>query len=393
MEFRRLNVNDYDALLELLNLTFANKYKRECDFLHAQPKMWVRDDEHMNKHFGIFEDGRLVSVTGIYPLPAKIADTDCLFCTTGNVATHPDYEGRGYFSKTFSAVMEEAEKIGADAARLGGARQRYARFGFEPCGALYKFTINSENRKKCKVDCTNFEFYELTLENTEELKYINELSEKFPMYVARSDEEGFRDVFLALSSKNASPYIIKHCGRFVGYLSAAADGVHVGASHNGRHVLEIRTESPEITCAALLAWQERVGGEVDVGLAPYMTEEIKRLIHISEYYTVASPSRFKFFRYERIADALLRVKAQYTAFPEGEAVISIKDYGELRFYNKDGVCGCERCDGASADVTVEKRDAATLIFGPAHPSVICDVPAILSAFLPLPLSWETNDYT
>ena len=392
VEAKWLGAEDYDALIELLNFTFAHKYGRECDFLHAQPKMWVRDDEHMKKHFGVFEDGRLVSVTGIYPLPTKIGGIDCMFCTTGNVATHPDFEGRGYFSKTFSEIMKKAEEMGADAARLGGARQRYARFGFEPCGTLYKFTVNETNRKKCKLDYTNIEFYELTKENTEELKYISELAKRAEMYVERSEEDGLRDVFLALSSKNASPYIIKRNGEFIGYLSAAADGVHVGASHFGRHILEIRCESAELVAQAILAWQERVGGEVDVGFAPYRVEEIRLMYHISEFFTSSSPSRFRFIRYEKIADALMRVKAKYTALPEGEAILEIKDYGKLRFYNKDGVCGCERCE-AEADVTVERRDAAGLIFGPMHASEIADVPAILSAFLPLPLSWETNDYT
>ena len=56
MELKRLKAENYDELLNLLNKTFSNKYGREMDFLSEQPKMWVRDDEHMEKHFGIFED-------------------------------------------------------------------------------------------------------------------------------------------------------------------------------------------------------------------------------------------------------------------------------------------------------------------------------------------------
>ncbi len=35
--------------------------------------MCVRDDEHMQKHFGIFQDGKLVAAKGVYPLPIDIA--------------------------------------------------------------------------------------------------------------------------------------------------------------------------------------------------------------------------------------------------------------------------------------------------------------------------------
>ena len=107
MEIRKLTANDYDGLLDLLNGVFANKYKRAMDFLCEQPKMWVRDEEHMNKHVGVFEDGRLVSVVGIYPLHLNILGKELLFATTGNVATLPVYEGRGYFTKLFSIAMED----------------------------------------------------------------------------------------------------------------------------------------------------------------------------------------------------------------------------------------------------------------------------------------------
>ena len=119
MEIRTLCVHDYDALLSLLNQSFATVRNRPVDFLRGQPKMWVRDDAHMEKHLGLFEDGRLVAVVGIYPLDLRVGDTVLRFATTGNVATLPEYAGRGYFSKLFSLAMEQAEKDGSDALRLG----------------------------------------------------------------------------------------------------------------------------------------------------------------------------------------------------------------------------------------------------------------------------------
>ena len=90
MEIKRLTAEHYDELLELLNYTSGNKYGKPVDFLSAQPKMWVRDDEHMGCHFGAFEDGRLCAVVGVYPLMTVIDGEKFLFATTGNVATHPD---------------------------------------------------------------------------------------------------------------------------------------------------------------------------------------------------------------------------------------------------------------------------------------------------------------
>ena len=62
---RKLNANDYDELLFVLNRAFGNIYQREMDFTRELPRMWVRDDEYMGKHIGMFEDGKLCKYSKI----------------------------------------------------------------------------------------------------------------------------------------------------------------------------------------------------------------------------------------------------------------------------------------------------------------------------------------
>jgi hypothetical protein len=78
--------------------------------------------------------------------------------------------------------------------------------------------------------------------------------------------------------------------------------------------------------------------------------------------------------------------------PEGEFAIEISDYGRLCFYNRGGMAGCEKTN-VSPLVTLNKIEAQRLIFGPHMPEAVCDLPWIARAFLPLPLTWNTNDYT
>ena len=92
MEIKRLKKENYDKLISLLNLVFSKQNGCEMDFEKELPNMCVRDDAHMRKHIGLFVDGKLVSVVGVYPLPTKVLDKKINFCTVGNVATHPDYE-------------------------------------------------------------------------------------------------------------------------------------------------------------------------------------------------------------------------------------------------------------------------------------------------------------
>ena len=98
MEIKRLKKENYDELISLLNLVFTKQNGCVMDFERELPNMCVRDDLHMRKHVGLFEDGKLVSVVGVYPLPTKVLECKINFCTVGNVATHPDYEGRGYMN-------------------------------------------------------------------------------------------------------------------------------------------------------------------------------------------------------------------------------------------------------------------------------------------------------
>lgn len=392
MEIRRLCEKDYDELLEMLNFTFATQYGREMDFLNELPSMWVRDDEHMGKHFGIFADGRLASVAGIYPLPAKIDGTDVLFATTGNVATHPDFTKRGYFTEIFKRLMSELDVIDADAARLGGARQRYGRFGFEPCGTLHKFLIEEKNRTSIEKSPSGIEFYEVEENSLRYLAYINELSERSFMYIKRSTDNGFLSVYQNLCSKHATPYIALKDGKFVGYLSAVADGQFIGRAQNGRNIKEIRAESAELLRDMVFAWQKRCGKSVEVPISPFMTEELKMFSAIAQDMTTASPSRFRFRRFERAADALMRVKAKTCDMPSGEFTVEIEDYGRICLYNRGDSVGCEKT-ALAPSVTLNKSDAQRLLFGPCTPEMICSVPWIARAFLPLPLTWNTNDFT
>ena len=122
MEIKRLKKENYDELISLLNLVFSKQNKCAMDFERELPNMCIRDEMHMRKHVGLFIDGKLVSVVGVYPLPTRVLDKEINFCTVGNVATHPDYEGRGYMNILFNQAMEIVKEEKYDICRLGGDR-------------------------------------------------------------------------------------------------------------------------------------------------------------------------------------------------------------------------------------------------------------------------------
>ena len=392
MEMRWLRASDYDELLDMLNATFANKYGEEVDFLTLQPKMWVRDDEHMGRHLGIFEDGKLVSVAGIYPLPTVVMGERLNFMTTGNVATLPGYEGRGYFTKIFTELMERLRELGADAARLGGARQRYARFGYEQCGTSYRVEYTAINRTKCfGTGELDIEFKRVLPTDKASVEFIRDLISKKPFHVIRGGGD-IDEQYRALTTKHSLPYIAERHGEPIGYISAALGGVNVGAEEWGEIIGEVGVINEGVRVDMINAWQKKVGKDISFTLAPHEVEALSAFGNTAELITVGAPSHFKFLNYERTANALMKLKASYTDMPKGEAVLGIREYGNLRFYNTGCECGCTLTD-KTASFTVDKLTASRLIFGYMPPEAFLGVPRELSAFLPLPLSWNTLDYT
>ena len=383
MEIRRLRASDYDALLYVLNTSFAAVRSRPVDFLRGQPKMWVRDDLYMGRHLGLFEDGMLVSVVGIYPLDLRVGDVTLRFATTGNVATLPEYAGRGYFTRLFSLAMEEAEKEGYDALRLGGQKQRYERFGFEDLGVIYSAQISGKNRAAvAEGRYAGITFLPLREDDLLSLRYIRALTAKAPCFVERYESEGERDMYRVLHSKYSEAYTVMRDGAPIGYLSA---------SDGGACVTELRTEREEDFLSAILAWQKNTGVTVTLTLAPWMKAELRDVSSVAEIVTANTPSKFKFLHIERVADAFLKLKHALSPLPHGVFRPEIKDYGVLKLAVDGEGARCERVENEAADVSLDIKTAAKVLFGALPASAFACIPGVAQAFLPLPLSWNFLD--
>ncbi len=384
MEIRRLKKEDYEELLLMLNESFAAVRNRPVDFLRGQPKMWVKDDEHMVRHLGLFEDGRLCSVVGIYPLPLRVGDKLLHFATTGNVATLPGYAGRGYFTKLFSMAMEEAEREGYDALRLGGQKQRYGRFGFEDIGVLYQALFSEKNRAVFPPESyTDVTFERLERESYDALAYVRALTAKFPCYVERYATERERDVYLVLHSKYSEAYVAKRLGKPIGYLSVTDGGCAIG---------EIRGEDADAFFAIACAWQMRVGKTLLIPIAPWAKEELSRMARVSDGVQIHSPSKFKLLHPDRVIDAFLKLKQSLAPLPEGELLMEIKGFGAMYLSVKSGVAECKYVQQKNANLRLSPTDAARLVFGHLPAFLIAELPPHAAAWFPLPLSWDFMDF-
>ena len=382
MEILRLKKENYDALLKLLNYVFTQKNGKEMDFEKELPKMCVRDDEHMGRHFGIFEDEKLVAALGVYSLPVKIVGEDLLFSTVGNIATHPDYQGKGYMNALIERAMQELEDMDADASRLGGLRQRYNRFGYENCGRVYQFSLTSYNTsRKFPNGVKGAEFERINREDIAGLKIAKALQSASQIAVERKEANNYEEVYASMTAWKNIPYLARKNGRPIGYLCV---------SENGRAVAENYAYGVEEMTEMLCAWQQQVAETISFRFQPYQVNYIRVFSALCEGMSISAPCHFKFIHWEKVVSAFMKLKSSYMSLPYGEFKIEITNYGVLRLYVGENGVGCEKTND-KADICLNQLEAARYLFGVLPPECTAPTSEIVNAWLPLPLSWNLQD--
>ena len=377
MELRRLTAADYDDLLTLLNQVFTRHNGCQQDFEKQLPKMCVRDDAHMGKHLGIFEENQLVACIGVYPLETVVAGEKLLFSTMGNIATHWEHTGKGYMSKLIDAAMVELKTMGADASRLGGNRQRYNRYGFESCGQILSFTLNPNTLAGRFPTPGEITFEKLEQEDSAALEFCRELYNQNAIAVTRTLDT----VYPTMTAWEYQPYLCLQGGKPVGYLCT---------NNTGGNLMEIFAVDTQCFTDILCRWQQWKNTSVTFTLQPHQTELICRFSAICDTMQLRSPSHFKICNWERVISAFMRLKASYQPLQAGELVLNIQDYGTMRiFVNQEGV-GCEKSQ-QKPQLTLTQLEASRFIFGPLDPGYVAKANETAESWFPLPLSWNGQD--
>lgn len=384
MELRRLTAQDYDALLSLWNEVFTRQNKRIMNFELELPATCHNNDLHMNRHFGVFEDGKLCAALGIYPLKTNICGQELLFSTVGNVATRVECEGKGYMKALMAKAMQELNRIGADASRLGGLRQRYNRYGYEDCGSVYKFVFTERNMKICCPDFVHdIQLIPVRKSDAELLALISRWQqEACKIYVERLRENEPNSFYEITTAWVDRLYIARsNEGKYIGYFCV---------NEQGDYISEIGAENPDAMLSILCQWQYNIGKPICIDLDPYRIDCIKKLYPICEEVRIESPSLFKIINWQKVTDALMKLKASYTDLADGSFVLEVQGYGKIKLFSFEKQCGCILTT-EDADLSLDPLSASRFLFGRLPPCCVIPCPTVCSSFLPLPLAWNTHD--
>ncbi len=378
MIVQRLGKENYDEIIGLMNAVFSRKNGREMNFELELPKMCVRDEESMRKHFGIFEDGKLVSCIGVYPFETMVYGQKLLFATMGNLVTHWDYEGKGYMTALLKRATQELTDLDVNVARLGGLRSRYNNYGFEACGQRYGFTFTSKNReKKFPALKDDIEFKKVEKDDKEALDFITKLYNKNEIAVLRTKE----NAFVSATAWKNKIYVAIRKNSFVGYL--CADEV-------GTRVAEAFAIESSVYRDMLCAWQKKCDNEIYFSLQPHQIDLARIFVPVCEQFYIGSPCHFYIRNWDKVVDAFMKLKASYSRLTKGELCIEIKAYGVIKVFVDENGVGCERTN-KTPHLSMDRLESARYIFGPYPPIVTDKADTLAQSWFPLPLGWNLQD--
>ena len=380
MEIKRLKKENYDELISLLNLVFTRQNKCTMDFEKELPNMCIRDDAHMRKHIGLFIDGKLVSVVGVYPLVTNVLDRTINFCTVGNIATHPDYEGKGYMNILINRAMEIVKEEKYDICRLGGDRARYLRFGFEICGRNYSYHIIPKNTKKSLlVDYgENTSVTEILPTDEQSLTFARKIYHENKVSTVRNDND---EMYRVMTAWKNTPYLVSKNDAPIGYFTLTPDK---------RTVSEAYAVCKEAFLDTVVAISNYLGSGFTITLFEHDVDLIREINKCAEYMSIQIPSNFNVVSFEKVVDAYIKLKSSYTSLMSGSITISIKDYGKIKIFANENDCGCVGFDG-DCDLELSRSEATRFIFGMHSPVYVAEPNLFAKANFPLPLSWNTQN--
>ena len=183
-EIIQLRADDFEETIDFLNLVFG---MREPDgFEKFLPVRYRATDEDMAHNFAVKRNGRIRAIVGLFPSVWQFGDVCFRVAGIGGVSTHPKSRGEGLMHKLMTHCLDEIGRQGYHVSRLGGQRQRYAKYGYEKCGMQYSFTLARANFKYDGESERTVQFEPLMHNDDALIRQAKALHDAQPIYCYRS---------------------------------------------------------------------------------------------------------------------------------------------------------------------------------------------------------------
>ncbi|MBQ7962834.1 MAG: GNAT family N-acetyltransferase [Clostridia bacterium] len=364
-----------EALLDLLDTTFG--FNEEGNkFINLLPKLYKEQYHPAENNIILDVDGDMRAAVGLYYNTLTVGDEKLKIGGIGNVAVHPDHRGKGYMQFCMLLALDEMKQNMTDLSCLGGARQRYEHFSYQPAGINTSFNYRKDNVKRTLGSDRKSAYTIKKLEETD-TQYIREITEIYNSRIFRTErpEEAMFDI---LHSWNTVPYVALHNGEVKGWFAYYSD-------KSGLHELFCKNEE-DIEDVILLALENSGNEFIKINVPQFDKPLYNYLALNCEFYDIGHAEHFTIFCYENVIRAFLKLKTTYQNLPDGELKVFIQGEKlpeQLKITVKDNIVSVEETD-EKPDIVLKHLEAMRF-FGSHYSERRQEAPAFCNAWFPLPL--------
>ncbi len=371
---------DNKQLVEVLDNVF---FRDEPDvrFMTLLPKLYKDKYRPAYNNFMIKEDGAIKASVGLFPMTLNVDGAILSVGGIGNVAVARDSRSKGYMIECMNMALDQMKSDGTDISVLGGQRQRYEHFGFEPAGVGLSVDVNKNTLKyiKGKDYVTSFKAEPIT-ELTDELRdKIRALYERNGVYVERPDDD-FEDI---LRSWNCTPYAIYDGGEFKGYFCRRAEST----------IQEINCVNKEDMLDICLAAMNAMGADkINFDLPLYDSELCEHMAVNSDGMSLEHSENASILNYGKVLQAYLSLKAKRIKLGEGSLTLlvhGVKRDENLTITVKDGSVKVEETEN-KPEIELEHLEAMRFFTGLSSKSRE-KLPAFAAGWFPVDFFLSSQD--
>lgn len=375
LTYRTALPSEREQYIAFANEVFTAAVGRPFHFDTLIPKVYgPRADGAEMQYMAVDDEKGIRALIATLPGEMHIGDTTLKTGYIGTVSSHPEARGEGHMKRLMQLNLERMQSNGTDLALLGGQRQRYAYFGYEPAGLCMQlsFSRRMAHHALADADITGLTFEEI-LPDTLLESQAAALCRTQPCY---ADRDAFGFATVARSYHN-HPYAALQNGRFLGYI-ICGDEKTVAT--------ELLAVSPEACDQIIKGWLAIHQLKAFVALIPgWDTPLINHLWEYAEGIHAMTCVQAHILNYPKVAEALLKLKALYTPLEDGELALEA-DGCAFTLRVKDGQVSVS--EGAQHPQKLSHREIHRLLLDPFYPQAQAPAPR---GWFPLPLYIGTVD--
>lgn len=337
----KANASDLEELIPLLDdVFFSESENPRMRFNTILPKLYKPVYSPCENNVIVRDGGDIKAAIGLYYDTVYSAGKVLRVGGIGNVAVSKDSRGKGYMIDCMNYALEEMKALNTDYSVLGGDRQRYGYFGYEPVGFNYRFVIDKTNMKHVfsADEKKDFRAVEITPDDKDILGQVGSLYRSAPYHYERCNEK----LYDILRSWDSFPYAVFEGEKFVGYFVT---------DYERKDVREIEAVNRGDILNMVACVMETLNtGSVGFNVPPFEIEKAEFLARICCDSRIHNTEMINIFNFGRFIDAFLSLKAQ-SGYSVADGTLTVLIHGVKRDENLEVCVSCGKVSVTETDKT------------------------------------------